>query len=103
MSYLMDRPWPVLALSIGALWLSAWIGANALRTRAAEDAASTYYDIILGATLGLLSFIIGFSFSMAISHFDQRKSYESGEANAIRTAYLRADLLPQPMHRQCVC
>ena len=94
MSYLMDRPWPVLVVSIVALWLSAWIGANALRTRAAEDAASTYYDIILGATLGLLSLIIGFSFSMAISHFDQRKSYESAEANAIRTAYLRADLLP---------
>ena len=94
MSYFMDRPWPVLAVSIVALWLSAWIGANALRARAAEDAAATYYDIILGATLGLLSLIIGFSFSMAISHFDQRKSYESAEANAIRTAYLRADLLP---------
>jgi hypothetical protein len=53
-----------------------------------------YYDIILGATLTLLSLIIGFTFSMAISHYDQRKSYESAEANAIRTAYLRADLLP---------
>jgi hypothetical protein len=93
MSYLIDRPWPVLAISIVTLWLAAWIGARALRTRAAEDTASVYYDIILGATLTLLSLIIGFSFSMAISHFDQRKSYESAEANAIRTAYLRADLL----------
>lgn len=94
MSYLIDRPWPVLAVSIVALWLSAWIGARALRWRAAEDTASVYYDIILGATLTLLSLIIGFTFSMAISHYDQRKSYESAEANAIRTAYLRADLLP---------
>jgi hypothetical protein len=83
-----------LAVSIVALWLSAWVGANALRSRAAEDAASVYYDIILGATLTLLSLIIGFTFSMAISHYDQRKSLESAEANAIRTAYLRADFLP---------
>jgi hypothetical protein len=94
MSYLVDRPWPVLAVSIAALWMSAWIGANALRSRTTEDAASVYYDIILGATLTLLSLIIGFTFSMAISHYDQRKGYESAEANAIRTAYLRADLLP---------
>jgi len=94
MSYLVDRPWPVLAVSIAVLWLAAWVGANALRSRAAEDAASVYYDIILGATLTLLSLIIGFTFSMAIGHYDQRKSSESAEANAIRTAYLRADLLP---------
>lgn len=94
MSYLVDRPWPVLAVSIVALWLSAWVGANAMRSRASEDAASVYYDIILGATLTLLSLIIGFTFSMAIGHYDQRKGYESAEANAVRTAYLRADLLP---------
>lgn len=93
MSYLFDRPWPVLAVSIIALWLAAWIGAHALRSRATEDTASVYYDIILGATLTLLSLIIGFTFSMAIGHYDQRKGYESAEANAIRTAYLRADLL----------
>ncbi len=93
MSYFVDRPWPVLVVFIITLWLSAWTGARALRSRPAEAGASVYYDIILGATLTLLSLIIGFTFSMAISHFDQRKSYESAEANAIRTAYLRADML----------
>jgi len=33
-------------------------------------------------------------FSMAISRYDQRKSYEEAEANAIGTEYVRADLLP---------
>lgn len=95
MSHLMDQPWHVLAISLIVLWLAAWIGARAFtRLRAEEDAASAYYNIILGATLTLLSLLIGFSFSMAINHYDQRKSYESGEANAIRTAYLRTDLLP---------
>jgi hypothetical protein len=93
MSYFVDRPWPVLVVLIITLWLSAWIGARALRSRPTEAGASVYYDIILGATLTLLSLIIGFTFSMAINHFDQRKGYESAEANAIRTAYLRADLL----------
>jgi hypothetical protein len=94
MSSLVDQPWPVLAVSVLVLWLASWIGARSFtRFRAAEDAASAYYDIILGATLGLLSLIIGFSFSMAINHYDQRKGFENAEANTIRTAYLRADLL----------
>ena len=46
------------------------------------------------ATLTLLGLIIGFSFSMAISRYDQRKVYEEAEANAIGTEYVRADLLP---------
>lgn len=32
---------------------------------------------------------------MAINRYDQRKTYEEAEANAIGTEYLRADLLPQ--------
>lgn len=38
--------------------------------------------------------IIGFSFSMAVSRYDQRKNYEEEEANAIGTEYLRVGLLP---------
>jgi len=49
--------------------------------------------VILAATLTLLALIIGFSFSMATTRYDQRKNYEEQEANAIGTEYLRADLL----------
>ena len=42
----------------------------------------------------LLALIVGFSFSMAVSRYDQRKTLEEAEANAIGTEYLRADLLP---------
>jgi hypothetical protein len=44
--------------------------------------------------LTLLALIIGFTFSMAIDRHDQREIFEEGEANAIGTEYLRADLLP---------
>jgi hypothetical protein len=54
------------------------------------------FGLILTATLTLLGLIIGFTFSMAISRYDQRKIYEEAEANAIGTEYVRADLLPAP-------
>jgi hypothetical protein len=50
--------------------------------------------IIQTATLTLLGLIIGFTFSMAIARYDLRQTYEEAEANAIGTAFLRADLLP---------
>ena len=51
-------------------------------------------DTIQTAILTLLALIIGFSFSMAVTRYDQRKNYEEAEANAIGTEYVRADLLP---------
>jgi len=52
------------------------------------------FGIIMAAVLTLLGLIIGFSFSMAISRYDQRKNLEETEANAIGTEYVRADFLP---------
>jgi hypothetical protein len=51
------------------------------------------FGVVLGATLTLLGLLIGFSFSMAINRYDQRKLYEEAEANAIGTEYLRVGLL----------
>jgi hypothetical protein len=51
------------------------------------------FSVVLGATLTLLGLIIGFSYSMATSRYEQRKLYEEAEANAIGTEYVRADLL----------
>jgi hypothetical protein len=43
---------------------------------------------------GLLGLIVAFSFSGAVSRFDERRELTVEEANAIGTAYLRLDLLP---------
>jgi hypothetical protein len=59
-----------------------------------DDRALQDFDIIMTATSTLLGLIIGFSFSMAISRYDQRKNLEEEEANAIGTEYLRVELLP---------
>jgi hypothetical protein len=64
------------------------------RKRNLEEDIRQDFGVILAATLTLLGLIIGFTFSMAIYRYDQRKNYEEAEANAIGTEYVRADLLP---------
>lgn len=49
-----------------------------------------------GAHLGLLAFIMAFSFSMASGHHSDRKKFILDEANIIETAYLRAQLMEEP-------
>ena len=95
MDNITHYPFLVFAISLIVLWLSAWIGRSFLRTQHKLD-TDTHEDlgIILAATLTLLGLIIGFSFSMAIERYDQRKNFEEAEANAIGTEYVRADLLP---------
>jgi hypothetical protein len=95
MSRLINFPTVLSALAFLVLWLSGRIGAS-FRTKKQEldGAAGADPSLILGATLTLLGLIIGFTFSMAISRYEQRKNYEEAEANAIGTEYVRADLLP---------
>lgn len=90
-----DDPLLVFALSFFVLSLSALIGASFLmRQRKLEKDVREDFGVILAAALTLLGLIIGFSFSMAMSRYDQRKNYEAAEANAIGTEYVRAGLLP---------
>ena len=63
------------------------------KTQTLDEDIHRDFDVVLAATLTLLGLIIGFSFSMAISRYDQRKNLEEAEANAIGTAFVRADLL----------
>ena len=88
-------PLLLFVLSFIGLWLSAWIGLLFRKRQGTLDAELREdFGFILAATLTLLGLIIGFSFSMATSRYDQRKNYEEAEANAIGTEYVRADLLP---------
>ncbi len=85
----------VLVLSFIVLLLSARLGVFfGKRWRLPEGAVRDDFSIIQGATLTLLGLIIGFTFSMALNRYDQRKNLEEEEANAIGTEYARASLLP---------
>jgi hypothetical protein len=95
MNRLTDFPLLVFAISLLWLYLSAQIGAALGRRRPiGAEGVRGDFDVVRAATLTLLGLIIGFSFSMAISRYDQRKNYEEAEANAIGTEYVRAGLLP---------
>ncbi len=95
MSRLSNSPLLILALSLLVLWLSTRIGGSiGKRQRNLKGDQSEDFGVVIGAILTLLALIIGFSFSMAISRYDQRKNYEEAEANAIGTEYVRADILP---------
>ena len=94
MHNLFQLPIVVFITTMVLMWLGVQSG-NALR-RWSPTAQDDREDLglVTNASLTLLALIIGFSFSMAVSRYDQRKNYEEEEANAIGTEYVRAGLLP---------
>jgi hypothetical protein len=92
---IFDTPFVVLALALLAQWLAAYAGdVFRKRVRPLEEDERADFDVVLTAALTLLGLIIGFSFAMAVTRYDQRKNFEEAEANAIGTEYVRADFLP---------
>jgi hypothetical protein len=97
----LDYPLVIFALALIAQGIAAFLGdffrKHALRFRLGERHD---FATVQAAILTLLALIVGFTFSMAVSRYDLRKTLEEAEANAIGTAYLRADLLPGELSTQ---
>jgi len=89
------RPLAVLVFSLALLWLSVQLGTR-FRKKFPPPRENERSDLglVINSSLTLLALIIGFTFSMAVNRYDQRKNYEEEEANAIGTEYVRADFLP---------
>jgi hypothetical protein len=64
------------------------------RRRRSEDEKETPVGAIAGAILGLSAFMLAFSFGITSNRYDTRKELVRDEAVAIRTAWNRADFLP---------
>ena len=95
----------ILAMQLGVpfvllllLIASVEVGARLGRRHAAAGNAGQGFDTgaIQGAMLGLLGLLLGFSFAGAASRYMERQDLVTQEANAIGTAFLRADLLDDP-------
>ena len=54
----------------------------------------------IGGLLGMLGLLLAFTFGMAGERFERRKTLVIEEANAIGTAWLRTDLIPEPQRTQ---
>lgn len=65
-----------------------------LRARRTLKESAATVGAIVAAELGLLAFLLAFSFGIAASRFDWRRHVLLDEANAIGTSYLRAAMLP---------
>ncbi|MBS0341446.1 MAG: hypothetical protein JSS56_13030 [Proteobacteria bacterium] len=95
MESIVDYPIVVFAISLVATAMAALLGAALARRGAVNEETLQYLGVVQTATLTLLGLVVGFTFSMAVGRYDQRKNYEEEEANAIGTEYVRAELLPE--------
>lgn len=89
----------VLGLFAGMLLfleIGRWIGRR-MKT-ALEETPSL--GALEGAVFGLMGLLIAFTFSGAAARFDAKRELVVKEVNAIGTAYLRLDLLPEAARSQ---
>jgi len=95
METIIDRPLAMFFFSLVLTIAASEIGVQLVTRLRLNVGDLVQFGIIQTATLTLVALVIGFTFAMAVSRYDQRKNLEEEEANAIGTAYLRAGLLPE--------
>lgn len=84
-----------LAITLGSI--EAGYRLARYRVRRSEGEKEAPVGSMAGATLGLLAFMLAFTFGLAASRFENRRQVMLSEANAIGTTYLRAKMLAEPM------
>jgi len=90
----------LVALSLIAGFVAAhaigfWLGSST-RTRSADEPFDRQVALVRTSTAALVAFLVGFAFSGAASRFINRQDIIVREANAVGTAYLRADTIAEP-------
>src|SRR5262245_3638907 len=87
----------LIAGAAGAHELGFWAGSL---KRTPDEAFDRQIALVRGSTAALVAFLIGFAFSGAASRFIDRLDIIVKEANALGTAYLRADAIAPPQRDQ---
>jgi len=78
-------------------WLAQAIGAWLGRRHTARGAAPAEgVGVVVGGMLGLLAFVLALTLSFATARFEERRQGTLMEANAIGTAWLRAQAIGHP-------
>jgi len=73
--------------------LGFWLGSQ---IRGADEPFDREVALVRASTAAVVAFLIGFAFSGAASRFTARVDVIVKEANALGTAYLRADTIAEP-------
>ena len=89
--------WGLFIAILGVVLISVECGyrLGKFRLSRREQEKEAPVGTMVGATLGLLAFILAFTFGLASSRFDNRRQLLLDEANALGTTYLRAGMLPE--------
>ena len=89
----------MVIIALLAIEFGLWLGKRSKRKL--NDASLQPIATVVGAVLGMMAFVIALTFGSANGRFDDRKSALLEDVTAIQTAYLSANLLPEP-HRTTV-
>ncbi len=98
-SFLDTLPlWAFFLMMVVLTLLSIEVGQRmgARRRRNEEHEEEGAIGTVVGAVLGLLAFVIALTFGAAGGRFDASREAMLDDVTAIRTAYLRAGLVPEP-------
>jgi len=87
--FLMTAALVVLAVEIG-------FRLGKIVTRRSSEERESPVSAIAGAILGLLAFMLAFTFSIASERYDTKKNLVREEANVLRAAWQRSDFLQDP-------
>jgi hypothetical protein len=94
--------WVILLVTLSGFLVVAEVGfrIGVWRRPTASESTLTDLGITVAGLLGLLGLLLAFTFGMAGARYEDRKSLVIEEANALGTAWLRTDLIPEPMRSQ---
>lgn len=95
-NYETPQVWVFFAVCLVLFLIATEIGfrIGLWQSKRSDVPETSHTGILTGAILGLVSFLLAFTFGFAASNYSERRNTVLEEANAIGTAYLRADLLP---------
>src|SRR4029077_16434304 len=89
--------WAVALVVFAIIGTATAIGyATGRYLRHQQDTLREPVGVLQGALLGVVGLILAFGLSLAVGRYEDRRSATVAEANAIGTAYLRAQLIPAP-------
>ncbi len=100
-AWLADAGVLTATIALLASMLAAFAAGHWVRRRSAGQGKPTSLEqsqegLIVSGVMVVAGLLIGFTFSLALDRFEQRRLLVVAEANAIGTSYLRAQLLDEP-------
>ncbi len=90
----------LMTMIIGMLSVEAGYRTGKSRHASSPDEKDAPVAAMVASILGLLAFMLAFTFSMAATRFDARRQAVLQEANALGTTWLRARLLSEPQRSE---